>query len=371
MQVTLIFGQWVYYTEVKDLHSKRSIELTGQSSQSPESTVGGNNINERKGGRELLLSVTNTLPYAKWANRFLQSAIIQGAVITLLTILFISIQLLLSSNINIIQFLSLSFEGPAKWIFLGYIFYMILIVAIATTAVFYNHFEVNMLKSIRGVGSILAWATLIGMNVGGASITLSMVYAGLAGGGIGIVLSGGNISVLKPNTQIMEEFIIPISAFAAIFVIGLIASGLTFHSSVAVHRNQNMFRDKLKQNNNRLFLLREGVFSLAFTSLLLLSPCLFISLSLGHVYAQIEIGSVSSNNYNTFSLYKNTQYNFDIQYPSNWQKIEFTPGIERGGRNTVVNFLSPSEGTVDKFREYLKVEVGDLRPQQGIAMPSP
>lgn len=32
---------------------------------------------------------------------------------------------------NIIQFLSLSFEGPAKWFFLGYIFYMILVVAIA------------------------------------------------------------------------------------------------------------------------------------------------------------------------------------------------------------------------------------------------
>src|ERR671915_1858021 len=132
-----------------------------------------------------------------------------------------------------------------------------------------------------------------------------------------------------------------------------------------------MFKDKLKQNNNRLFLLRECVFSLAFTSLLLLSPCLFISLSLDHVYAQIEIGSVSSNNYNTFSLYKNTQYNFDIQYPSNWQKIEFTQGIERGGRNTVVNFLSPSEGAADKFREYFIVEVEDLRLQQGFAITSP
>ena len=61
-------------------------------------------------------------------------------------------------------------------------------------AVYYNHFEVNMLKSICGVGSILAWVNLIGMNLGGASITLSIVYAGLAGGVIGIVLGGGNIS---------------------------------------------------------------------------------------------------------------------------------------------------------------------------------
>ena len=112
------------------------------------------------------------------------------------------------------------------------------------------------------------------------------------------------------------------------------------------------------------------MFSLVFASLVL-SSCLFMPLILGHVYALTEIGSVSSNNYNTFSLYKNAQYNFDMQYPSNWQKIEFTQGIERGGRNTVVNFLSPSEGTVDKFREYFIVEIGDLRPQQSFAMSSP
>src|SRR5918996_4250435 len=174
-------------------------------------------------------TVTNTFSSAKWANRFLKSAIIQGAAITLLTVIFVSIQLLFSSTINIVQFLSLSFDGPAKWIFLGYIIYIVLIVAIASTAVFYIHFEVNMLKRMHGFRSMLAWAHLIGMNVGGASITLSMIYAGLVGSGvIEIVLSGGDISELKSNTQIMEEFIIPISVFAAILVIGLIAGGLTF-----------------------------------------------------------------------------------------------------------------------------------------------
>ena len=211
------------------MHLERRIELTEQGSRRPEATVSGNGINERNEGRRLLLSVTDTLPYAKWANRFLQSAIIQGAVITLFTILFISIQLLLSSNINIIQFLSLSFEGPAKWIFLGYIFYMILIVAIATTAVFYNHFEVNMHRGIQGFRSILAWIHLLGMNIGGATVTLTIASAGLIGSGvIGTILSGGNITEVKPNTQILEQFIIPISIFAAVLVIGLIAGGLTF-----------------------------------------------------------------------------------------------------------------------------------------------
>src|ERR687891_703791 len=62
-------------------------------------------------------TVTNTFSSAKWANRFLKSAIIQGAAITLLTVMFVSIQLLFSSTVNIVQLLSLSFEGPAKSIF--------------------------------------------------------------------------------------------------------------------------------------------------------------------------------------------------------------------------------------------------------------
>src|SRR6266516_6526088 len=129
-----------------------------------------------------------------WSSRFIISAIIQGAIITGLTISIVSIQILFSSKINIIQFLSLSFEGPAKWFFLGYIFYMILIVAIAVTAVFYNHLEINMGKRIRGLKAMLAWIHLIGMNVGGIAITLTMIFAGLIGSGIFSVITNGGSS---------------------------------------------------------------------------------------------------------------------------------------------------------------------------------
>lgn len=37
--------------------------------------------------------------------------------------------------------LSLTFDGLSNWFFLGYIFYLILIIAIAVTAVFYLHLE--------------------------------------------------------------------------------------------------------------------------------------------------------------------------------------------------------------------------------------
>jgi hypothetical protein len=39
---------------------------------------------------------------AMWANRFIKSAIIQGAAITVPTAMFVSVQLPLSSSINIV-----------------------------------------------------------------------------------------------------------------------------------------------------------------------------------------------------------------------------------------------------------------------------
>src|ERR687887_2715664 len=167
-----------------------------------------------------------------WGNRFIISAIIQGAIITGFTIVVVSIQMLFSSKMNIIQFLSLSFEGPAKWFFLGYIFYMILVVAIAVTATFYHHLEIDMRKSIHGFKSVLAWIHLVGMNVGGAATTLTMIFAGLMGSGIlSVITSGGgasSVSQLHPNTDVMVQFISPISAFSGLLSIGVISGGITY-----------------------------------------------------------------------------------------------------------------------------------------------
>jgi hypothetical protein len=118
----------------------------------------------------------------------------------------VSIQILFSSSINIIQFLSLSFEGPAEWFFLGYIFYMILVVAIAVTAVFYNHLEINMRKKIRGFKSVLAWIHLIDMNIGGTA-TMTMIFAGLIGSGIlGVITSDGSASAVSQLRQMLQSW---------------------------------------------------------------------------------------------------------------------------------------------------------------------
>jgi hypothetical protein len=165
-----------------------------------------------------------------WSSRFLKSAIVQGSIVTGLAIIFVLGQMLYSSSaLNIIQFLSLSFEGPAKWLFLGYILYIILAVAIATTALFYNHFEVNMHNGIRKYRSLFAWVHLIGMNIGGACVTITMIFAGVVGSGIlGVITSDGIATQLKPNTEAMAQFILPIAAFATVLVVGAIAGGIVF-----------------------------------------------------------------------------------------------------------------------------------------------
>jgi hypothetical protein len=161
-----------------------------------------------------------------WSNRFIIAAIVQGAVVTGLTLSFVTAQTL-TSQINIIEFLSLSFEGPAKWIFLGYIFYMILVVAIAVTAVFYSHLEVGMGRRIRGFRSFLAWIHLVGMNVGGAATTIIMIFAGLAGSGVLGILMGAS-DRLQENTAIMDQFIAPIAILTGVLSIGVISGGLTY-----------------------------------------------------------------------------------------------------------------------------------------------
>jgi hypothetical protein len=68
---------------------------------------------------------------------------------------------------------------------------MILVVAIAATAVFYNHLEVGMERQIKGFKSVLAWIHVVGMNVGGAATTITIIFADLAGSGILSLILGG------------------------------------------------------------------------------------------------------------------------------------------------------------------------------------
>ena len=138
---------------------------------------------------------------SKWGNRFIIAAIIQGGIMTGMALVTVALQLLIT-DVDIIQFLSLSFEGPAKWFFIGIIFYMILIVAIAVTAV------------------------LLGMNIGGPCATILMIFAGLAGSGVLSLFIEGKLG--QEDIGIMTSFIPPIAFFILLLSIGVICGGMTY-----------------------------------------------------------------------------------------------------------------------------------------------
>jgi eukaryotic-like serine/threonine-protein kinase len=60
---------------------------------------------------------------------------------------------------------------------------------------------------------------------------------------------------------------------------------------------------------------------------------------------------------NNILTYENPAYGFKIQYPSDWEKIEFSK-VEEANRKIIVNFLSPLGSPSDTFREYFIIERG-------------
>ena len=164
----------------------------------------------------------------RWADSFIIAAIIQGGIITAFSLFFVGIQLTFT-QVNIMQYLSLSFEGPAKWFFLGIIFYLIIVVAVAVTALFYSHLEINLKRKFSGVLRVLACIHLVGMNIGGAGAMMLMIFAGLAGSGILELFTDGQLG--KQNPAIMDSFIEPIGVFVGLLGIGVLCGGIGFISA--------------------------------------------------------------------------------------------------------------------------------------------
>jgi len=170
--------------------------------------------------------VVNDTHKTTWGNRFIAAAIIQGGIMTSMALSMVASQFVLANKLNVIQFLSLSFEGPAKWFFLGILFYLIFIVAIAVTAVFYIHLEVNLRRKISGMLNALAWVHLVGMNIGGPLATMLMIFAGLSGSGIISVFTEGKVG--QQNVEVLNTLVAPIALSIGILSIGVICGGLAY-----------------------------------------------------------------------------------------------------------------------------------------------
>lgn len=180
-------------------------------------------IEKKESEKRRFLEVSDKKRPSPWGNRFVLSAIVQGAVITGLTVSLVLMQAIFS-DVSLIDFLSVSLDGPAKWFFFGYFMYITLVVAIAITAIFYNHLESNLGKQVRGAKKYLAWTQLIGMNVGGAATTILLIAAGFVGTGFVNFAAGTD-----NNTEYLISLVkIPVAVFGVIFACGMVSGGIAY-----------------------------------------------------------------------------------------------------------------------------------------------
>ncbi|MGC2684233.1 MAG: hypothetical protein WA323_20415 [Candidatus Nitrosopolaris sp.] len=84
---------------------------------------------------------------------------------------------------------------------------------------------------------------------------------------------------------------------------------------------------------------------------------LFNSLS----FSAILIPSMGQMQKTSASLgYQDTLHAFKIEYPTDWEKLQFSQGITEGPHKLVVNFLSPLRGPSETFRQYFLIETANV-----------
>jgi hypothetical protein len=77
-----------------------------------------------------------------------------------------------------------------------------------------------------------------------------------------------------------------------------------------------------------------------------------------HASSQQYSIATASNSTNNYLIYENPTYGISIQYPSSWDKIEYSRiGLGAVGNDLVANFLVPLLNASDHWREHFMIQI--------------
>ncbi|MDQ3854092.1 MAG: hypothetical protein M3299_14815 [Thermoproteota archaeon] len=198
-----------------------------------------NDIKEQQEEDDRKNSSTATIPlgttaYSKWAGRFTWTAIIQGAIVALLTAMLAAFVATTGYPTLLVQAMlstpQVGFSEITALAGLG-LYLVVGVIGTGLTAQFYHHFEIRAGKPYKGiVTTVLAWTHLVLMNLGIAAASLLMIYAGYLGDiAVGEKEAGGfGMTIEEVSEQILNQFIVPVSSLLLITVVGSIAGGAGF-----------------------------------------------------------------------------------------------------------------------------------------------
>ncbi len=166
-------------------------------------------------------------PWSRWANRFIVSAIVQGALAV-----GVSAYLLYDATYDTPGAARIvASGGPGTWLTAGYLgFIMLGPLAAAVTSMFYQHLEAHLRAPYSGLSNVFAWLHIVLMNVGVVGATFIMMNGGWRGGALALTLSPSNPSAAygQVHEQVLGALPPYIATFSAIAIIGAIAGGLGY-----------------------------------------------------------------------------------------------------------------------------------------------
>ena len=166
---------------------------------------------------------------SRMAGLFLYAAIIQGAIVTLVTFLGAFGDTIGLYHVAVARVIAGGEAGT--WFTLGYLAYIIVgVVAMAVTALFYFFIETLQGKVYKGAAKACAWIHLILGNVGvaGAAI-LAMVGGYLGGAAMQPSQFGGSAwNTGQVHVSILQYYTEPIAAFLMLALIGFTLGGLGY-----------------------------------------------------------------------------------------------------------------------------------------------
>ncbi len=157
----------------------------------------------------------------KWANKFIVAAIIQGSIITGLTLFFVFSQIsFLKPEISRV----IAAGGAGTWLTIGFTLYIVVgVLGVAVSSLFYYYLETVLKKPYDRLNKILSWMHLLLMNIGSTFTMGMLMYAGYVGGAAMLpkIIGGQGFNAGQAH-QLLIPFVDPIGVGIIVLIMGVI-----------------------------------------------------------------------------------------------------------------------------------------------------
>ncbi len=162
-----------------------------------------------------------------WTRRFLGAAIVQGGLAFVIVAVFMYLNLYGETGQQPSRIVSGGSVGT--WLLVGFSGYLIMILAIGLSALFYHYLETVQGRPYRsGLDRGLAWGHFVLMNVGAIGATWLLMIAGFIGGSHLLMSTTPPPAVFGEVHALIEWTILPIGALILTTALGGLLGGLGY-----------------------------------------------------------------------------------------------------------------------------------------------